>query len=76
MQRGEAPADSLVRAFLIADVRGYTSFTQTHGDEAAAHLAATFAALARETVATSGGAVVGGEPKLVGLITPSPALVH
>jgi branched-chain amino acid transport system substrate-binding protein len=43
---------------LIADVRGYTSFTQARGDEPAAQLAATFAALARETVATTGGEVV------------------
>jgi branched-chain amino acid transport system substrate-binding protein len=50
--------DALVRAFLIADVRGYTSFTQARGDEAAAHLAATFAALARESVAVTGGEVV------------------
>ena len=28
-----APASEIL-TFLIADVRGYTSFTQTHGDEA------------------------------------------
>jgi class 3 adenylate cyclase len=39
-----------IRTFLIADVRGYTVFTQEHGDEAAARLAGTFAALAREGV--------------------------
>src|SRR5438552_16033817 len=50
--------EALVRAFLIADVRGYTSFTQTRGDEAAAQLAARFAELARETVAGIGGEVV------------------
>src|SRR5437870_12558491 len=49
---------ALVRAFLIADVRGYTSFTQARGDESAAHLATTFAALAREAVAATGGEVV------------------
>jgi branched-chain amino acid transport system substrate-binding protein len=49
---------ALVRAFLIADVRGYTSFTQRHGDEAAAQLAQTFAALTREAVAATGGEVV------------------
>jgi hypothetical protein len=32
----DAPAD--IRAFLIADVRGYTLFTQERGDEAAAKL--------------------------------------
>jgi hypothetical protein len=32
----DVPAD--IRAFLIADVRGYTLFTQERGDEAAAKL--------------------------------------
>ncbi|HEY3017817.1 MAG TPA: ABC transporter substrate-binding protein [Gaiellaceae bacterium] len=50
--------DALVRAFLIADVRGYTSFTHARGDEPAAQLAATFAARAREAVAATGGEVV------------------
>jgi adenylate cyclase len=50
------PAD--VRAFLIADVRGYTRYTQEHGDEAAAELAATFADLARTVDSASGGDVI------------------
>jgi len=36
-----------ILAFLIADVRGYTHFTQTEGDEAAARLATRFADIAR-----------------------------
>ncbi len=36
-----------ILAFLIADVRGYTHFTQTAGDEAAARLAIRFADIAR-----------------------------
>ena len=36
-------AGAVVRTFLIADVRGYTSFTQAHGDEEAGRLAARFA---------------------------------
>jgi class 3 adenylate cyclase len=32
-----------IRTFLIADVRGYTRYTQGHGDEAAARLASAFA---------------------------------
>jgi YVTN family beta-propeller protein len=47
-----------VRTFLIVDVRGYTHFTQTLGDEEAARLAASFAALARKTVAAMGGEVI------------------
>jgi YVTN family beta-propeller protein len=47
-----------IKAFLIADVRGYTMFTQERGDEAAAKLAAKFAAVAREGVAARGGEVI------------------
>jgi YVTN family beta-propeller protein len=55
-QRGSlAPS---VRTFLIADVRGYTRFTQEHGDEEAGRLAGAFAELARETVLSGGGEVV------------------
>jgi YVTN family beta-propeller protein len=45
----------VVLTFLIADVRGYTSFTHEHGDEEAGRLAAVFAELARATVASAGG---------------------
>jgi ABC-type transport system substrate-binding protein/class 3 adenylate cyclase/streptogramin lyase len=47
-----------IRTFLIADVRGYTRFTQEHGDEAAAALAAGFAALVRRSVAQFDGTLV------------------
>lgn len=50
-ERGD-DVPSHVRTFLIADVRGYTRFTQEHGDEEAGQLAAAFAALAREVVRT------------------------
>ncbi|HEX4747598.1 MAG TPA: adenylate/guanylate cyclase domain-containing protein [Gaiellaceae bacterium] len=44
-----------IQTFVIADVRGYTSFTQERGDEAAAALATVFAAIVRETVESMGG---------------------
>ena len=47
-----------IRAFLIADVRGYTLFTHERGDEAAAKLAARFAGVAREGVEAFGGEVI------------------
>ncbi|HYY32086.1 MAG TPA: adenylate/guanylate cyclase domain-containing protein, partial [Gaiellaceae bacterium] len=47
-----------IRTFLIADVRGYTHFTEEHGDEQAAELAEKFARLARDTVADNGGEVI------------------
>jgi branched-chain amino acid transport system substrate-binding protein len=51
-------AETVVRTFLIADVRGYTSFTQAHGDEEAGKLAARFADLARKAVSATGGEVL------------------
>jgi YVTN family beta-propeller protein len=47
-----------IRTFLIADLRGYTRFTQEHGDEKAGALAARFAELAREAVAGRNGEVL------------------
>ncbi|HEX9123511.1 MAG TPA: protein kinase, partial [Actinomycetota bacterium] len=60
---GAAPAariaaETQVRTFLIADVRGYTSFTRERGDEAAARLAAAFAEVAREGVESRDGEVI------------------
>src|ERR1700750_928416 len=46
IREGESMSDEVdaeLRTFLIADVRGYTSFTQRHGDEIAAKLAGKFA---------------------------------
>ena len=51
-------SSAAVHTFLIVDVRGYTRFTQDEGDEEAARLAATFAGLARQVVASSGGEVI------------------
>jgi class 3 adenylate cyclase len=47
-----------VRAFLIADVRGYTRFTAEHGDEVAAELASAFAALTRAGVEAFDGQLI------------------
>jgi YVTN family beta-propeller protein len=62
LQRGEGPAvpigdASELLTFLIADVRGYTRFTQERGDEAAAALTARFAVIVRELVPRFGGTV-------------------
>ncbi len=43
-----------LRIFLIADIRGYTTFTQERGDEAAATLAMRFAGIARERLSAAG----------------------
>jgi len=47
-----------IRIFLVADVRGYTSFTQERGDEAAARLAARFAEIVREHVQARDGSLI------------------
>ena len=61
-EAGRPPLDdgigSAIHTFLIADVRGYTLFTQERGDEAAAKLAAKFAGIAREGVEGRGGSVI------------------
>ena len=54
----EVPTDTDVHAFLIADVRGWTSFTQEHGDEEAGRLAARFAEVAREVIGEHQGKVL------------------
>jgi Tol biopolymer transport system component/class 3 adenylate cyclase len=56
--KGASEASADVRAFLIADVRGYTLFTAERGDEEAAKLAARFAQVAREGVEARSGTVV------------------
>ena len=53
-----APAGSVVRTFLIADVRGYTVFTNEHGDEAAAELASRFAEVAQACIEAREGELV------------------
>jgi peptide/nickel transport system substrate-binding protein len=57
-REGEASQTVQIRTFLIADVRGYTLFTQERGDEAAAKLAAKFADIAREIVEARGGTLL------------------
>jgi class 3 adenylate cyclase len=47
-----------VRTFVIADIRGYSRFTEEHGDEAAAALAARFSDLVREGVEVRGGELI------------------
>jgi WD40 repeat protein/class 3 adenylate cyclase len=49
---------TVVRTFLIADVRGYTRFTRERGDAAAATLAKRFADLVRDAVEARSGRVI------------------
>ena len=50
--------DTGVLTFLIADVRGYSRYTDEYGDEAAARLANKFVALATEGVEAHGGTLI------------------
>jgi class 3 adenylate cyclase/ABC-type transport system substrate-binding protein/streptogramin lyase len=47
-----------LRTFMIADVRGYTRYTQQHGDEAGAALASAFAELVRGVVSRHDGRLI------------------
>jgi class 3 adenylate cyclase/DNA-binding CsgD family transcriptional regulator len=70
------PDDAAIKTFLVADVRGYTVFTDDHGDEAAARLAKRFAELTRDAVEERGGRVVElrGDEALVVFESPRQAL--
>src|SRR5918996_2813817 len=51
-------SSSVIRTFLIADLRGYTSFSDARGDQAAADVAERFVSIARECVEARSGTVV------------------
>jgi class 3 adenylate cyclase len=61
---GRAPAEvtpslsASIFVFLIADIRGYTSFTQRYGDKAAARLTLRFAEAAHAALESSDGRLV------------------
>jgi ABC-type transport system substrate-binding protein/class 3 adenylate cyclase len=46
---------AMVRTFVFADIRGYTSYTREHGDEASVALAEDFTAIAAEASPAHGG---------------------
>jgi WD40 repeat protein/class 3 adenylate cyclase len=73
---GELQGTTLVRTFVIADIRGYTAFTRGHGDEAAARLAGRFAEVAREAAAARSGEVLElrGDEALAVFTSPSQAV--
>ena len=57
--RAERPSmTAAILVFVIADIRGYTRFTQLHGDDAAARLASRFAELAHSVAERWDGQVV------------------
>jgi YVTN family beta-propeller protein len=68
--------DADVHAFLIADVRGYTAFTQERGDEEAGRLARRFAEVTRSVVEAHRGKVLElrGDEALVVFGSPRSAI--
>jgi DNA-binding SARP family transcriptional activator/class 3 adenylate cyclase/ABC-type glycerol-3-phosphate transport system substrate-binding protein len=54
---GDRPG-SVIRTFLIADLRGYTRFSDSRGDDAAAALAERFVSVASERVEMHAGTIV------------------
>ena len=70
-----APGTEL-RTFLIADIRGYTTYTREHGDEAGAALAARFGELVAEVVSAREGFLleVRGDEALVVFVSARKAL--
>ena len=68
--------DADVRAFLIADVRGWTTFTQERGDEDAARLAGRLAEVTRSVVKDHNGNVLElrGDEAVVVFASPRSAI--
>ena len=67
---------SEIRIFLIADIRGYTKFTNERGDEAGARLASRFAELATEGIESHDGSLIElrGDEALAVFTSPRQAL--
>lgn len=74
--KGSARPASELRPFLIADIRGYTAFTQRSGDERAAALVDRFAAVTQTVVAAHDGTVLElrGDEALCVFTSPRKAL--
>jgi class 3 adenylate cyclase len=58
MRENTGQTETGVMTFLIADVRGYSRYTDEYGDEAAARLANKFVALVEEGVEAHGGTLI------------------
>jgi class 3 adenylate cyclase len=59
--RGDGRSRRLLRAFLIADVRGYSTFAEVRGPEDSRALAARFVTIATSAVTEGGGEILATE---------------
>ena len=75
-RHGDQATTVSVRSFLVADIRGYTSYTAAHGDEAAARLVEHFATLVSDGVTAWSGTLVElrGDEALAAFELPRSAL--
>lgn len=64
-------ADSVPRAFLFSDLRGYTAYVERHGDAAAARLLRMYRDLVRKAVAREEGAEIKTEGDSFYVVFPS-----
>jgi class 3 adenylate cyclase len=71
-----SPGETELRTFLIADIRGYTTYTREQGDEAGAALAARFGELVAEVVSARDGFLleIRGDEALVAFVSARKAL--
>src|SRR2546425_1170599 len=67
----DAITRQLTRGFLFADLRGYTSFVDTHGARQAADLVSRFRSLVREEVDRFAGAEIRTEGDSFFVVFPS-----
>lgn len=65
------PHASQTRGFLFADLRDYTRFVESHGDQAAAELLTRYRLLVREVIARSDGAEIRTEGDSFYVVFPS-----
>jgi len=68
---GKAPPTHITRGFLFADLRGYTAFTEAHGDAAAGRLLETYRLIVRGVVSRYGGAEIKTEGDSFYVVFPS-----
>ena len=71
MNDAPSAAGAAYRGFLFADVRGFTSFAERHGNAAAAEMVARFLELARAAIAQHEGAEIKTEGDNIHAVFPS-----
>ena len=71
LEGGSTQATPVTRGFLFADLRGYTAFTEAHGDKRARELLDAYRRVVREVVGQFGGAEIKTEGDSFYVVFPS-----